>query len=135
MFRYQVWNGFICNHKIRIDDLVTSDKFLGTKCKKFVKHISILILDFEHTRLSQLCTTLFKTIITLSLSLLKIYRLDGLRERIIFINANRVNEKIFLDQATLNYLYKYFNDSFMHKLFCCYIFFVILCLSLKDKAM
>ena len=27
---------------------------------------------------------------------------------LIFINANRVNEKIFLDQATLNYLYKYF---------------------------
>jgi hypothetical protein len=26
----------------------------------------------------------------------------------IFLNANRVNEKIFLDQATLNYLYKYF---------------------------
>jgi len=26
----------------------------------------------------------------------------------IFLNANRINEKIFLDQATLNYLYKYF---------------------------
>lgn len=27
---------------------------------------------------------------------------------LIFLNANRINEKIFLDQATLNYLHKYF---------------------------
>lgn len=26
----------------------------------------------------------------------------------VFLNANRINDKIFLDQATLNYLYKYF---------------------------
>ena len=50
--------------------------------------ISILILDFEHTHVYHNFVQRFLKLFLLSLSLLKIYRLDGLRERIIFINAN-----------------------------------------------